>query len=62
MAKGMIWTAYDLMTDSPVIGMSQLFGFNRKDAITRFRREYGKGFDGRRYYLVGDSFSQWEIS
>jgi len=52
-----IWTAYGI-DHEPLQGYRQLFAFSRTDAANRFRHEYGN--DSSIWYLVADTFSQWE--
>ncbi len=57
MNKGFIWTAYG-MNHEPMREYKQLFAFDRADAMKRFKREYG--YDTSIFYLVADTFNQWE--
>jgi len=57
MNKGFIWTAYGI-NHKPLSGYQQLFAFNQVDAMARFKKEYGN--DSAIFYLVADTFSQWD--
>jgi len=60
--KGFIWTAYGLNNRDKGLeqlkGYKQLFAFNKKDAMERFKKEYGD--DSSIVSIFPEPFSQWE--